>query len=83
MSPPPIQESIDPPMSGDVVRGQGGVADGERVGAGLVPVLQHQAVRCEEAPDHGAVPPGDLLQDRDQDAEPVIAQYGALGNRVK
>src|SRR5579864_8171561 len=54
------------------------VADRDHVGGDLVPLLNHESLCFEKCTDLHAVPPDDVLENRDQHAERVLTQNGAL-----
>src|SRR5512134_1498351 len=61
--------------------GRHAAPEGEDVGADLVPLLDLQPLALEEGPDAQRVPARDVLQQRDEDAERVVAQDGPASDR--
>ena len=45
--------------------------------------MQCQMIRLEKRPDFRRAPANDLLENRDEDAERIVAQHSALGNSGK
>src|SRR5712691_8734044 len=52
-----------------------GVLDSKHVGAGLVPLSEHEPVGGKEAADFGGIPTQDFLQHRNEDAHGAIAEH--------
>src|SRR5215471_2292171 len=52
-------------------------ADGEPVGANFIPFLDQKASGFESCPNAGGRPAGDILEDRDEETECVVAENGS------
>src|SRR5580700_1165820 len=62
------------------MRMAGHLGNGQRIGPDLVPFLQQESVRFKEGPDLDGDPAQDVLQNRDQHAQPVLAEDGTPRN---
>src|SRR3954470_496447 len=70
-SPPDVTAS----GGGLVGTGGGAPADRQPVGAHALPFLNEQAAILEQRADAARVPPGDLLEHRDEHAQGVVADH--------
>ena len=50
------------------------------IGPGALPIVQYHTLRLDQSADLRRSHPLDLVKDRQQDAESVVAEHGALRN---